>query len=186
VLNAIAALALALGRGVERDAIEAALATFQGVRRRMEIKGEAAGVTVVEDFAHHPTAIRMTLEAARSRWPGRRLWAAVEPRSNTMRLKIFEEALPDALAVADAIVLGPVNRANLLRDGERLAPENVVAQLGARGRQAAALPSARAIADYLDSELRAGDVVLVMSNGSFDGLCGLLLDKISERDKVKK
>ena len=93
VLDALAAIALAHGRGVEREAIEHALATFQSVRRRMEIKGEAGGVLVVEDFAHHPTAIRSTLEAARTRWPGRRIWAAVEPRSNTMRRKIFQEAL---------------------------------------------------------------------------------------------
>ncbi len=83
VLDALAAIALAYGRGVECDAIDRALATFQSVRRRMEIKGEAGGVLVVEDFAHHPTAIRLTLEAARTRWPGRKIWAAVEPRSNT-------------------------------------------------------------------------------------------------------
>src|SRR6202167_1656220 len=88
VLDALAAIALAYGRGVECDAIERALATFQSVRRRMEIKGEAGGVLFVEDFAHPPTAIRLTLEAARTRWPGRKIWAAVEPRSNTMRRKI--------------------------------------------------------------------------------------------------
>ena len=90
VLNALAAVALAYGRGVECEAIEQALATFEGVRKRMEIKGEARGVLVVEDFAHHPTAIRLTLEAARTRWPGRKIWAAMEPRSNTMRRKIFQ------------------------------------------------------------------------------------------------
>jgi UDP-N-acetylmuramate: L-alanyl-gamma-D-glutamyl-meso-diaminopimelate ligase len=89
VLDALAAIALAYGRGVECEAIERAFATFQSVRRRMEIKGEANGILVVEDFAHHPTAIRLTLEAARTRWPGRRIWAAIEPRSNTMRRKVF-------------------------------------------------------------------------------------------------
>src|SRR4029077_3702529 len=97
------------GRGVECEAIERALATFEGVRRRMEVKGEAAKVIVVEDFAHHPTAIRVTLEAARTRWPGRRILAAVEPRSNTMRRKVFEDILPEALSLADAVMLGPVN-----------------------------------------------------------------------------
>ena len=92
VLDALAAIALAYGRGVECEAIERALATFQSVRRRMEVKGEADGVLVVEDFAHHPTAIRLTLEAARTRWPGRRIWAAVEPRSNTMRRKVFQDS----------------------------------------------------------------------------------------------
>ena len=110
---------------MECEAIETALATFQSVRRRMEIKGEARGVLVVEDFAHHPTAIRMTLEATRTRWPGRKIWAAVEPRSNTMRRKIFEHVLPEALAIADAVVIGPVNRAQLLdEDGPPFARIN--------------------------------------------------------------
>ena len=103
-------------------AIERAMSTFISVRKRMEIKGEANGVLVVEDFAHHPTAIRMTLDATRTRWPGRKIWAAVEPRSNTMRRKIFQHVLPDALAVADAIVIGPVSRAQLLEEGDRLSP----------------------------------------------------------------
>jgi UDP-N-acetylmuramate-alanine ligase len=76
----------------------------------MEVRGESGGVTIVDDFAHHPTAIRETIQAARLRWPGRRLWAVVEPRSNTMRRKVFESALPTALSGADAVVLGPVNR----------------------------------------------------------------------------
>ena len=105
-MNALACVAMALGRGVEREAIETALVKFESVRRRMEIKGEVDGVTVVEDFAHHPTAIRATIEAARSRWPGRRLWAAFEPRSNTMRRKLFADALVDALALADGALFG--------------------------------------------------------------------------------
>src|SRR5271155_686599 len=125
VLDALAATALACGRGVECEAIERALATFQSVRRRMEIKGEAGGVLVVEDFAHHPTAIRMTLEATRTRWPGRKIWAAIEPRSNTMRRKIFQSDLVDALAVADAVVIGPVSRAQLLADEDRFSPDAV-------------------------------------------------------------
>ena len=101
------------------------MATFISVRKRMEIKGEERGVLVVEDFAHHPTAIRMTLEATRTRWPGRKIFAAVEPRSNTMRRKIFQDVLPDALAIADEIVIGPVSRAQLLEEGERLSPESI-------------------------------------------------------------
>ena len=119
VLDALAAIAIAYGRGVECEAIEQAIATFHSVRRRMEIKGEADGVLVVEDFAHHPTAIRLTLEAARTRWPGRKIWAAVEPRSNTMRRKIFEDVLPEALALADAVLIGPVNRAQLLAESRK-------------------------------------------------------------------
>ncbi|HTS13599.1 MAG TPA: UDP-N-acetylmuramate:L-alanyl-gamma-D-glutamyl-meso-diaminopimelate ligase [Candidatus Limnocylindrales bacterium] len=178
VLDALAAIALAYGRGVECDAVERAFATFQSVRRRMEIKGEAAGVLVVEDFAHHPTAIRLTLEAARTRWPGRRIWAAIEPRSNTMRRKFFESLLPDALSLADGIVIGPVNRPQLLSDDDRFSPQAVVDALVQRGRTAQAFVSSAEIPDYLAGSVRSGDLVLVMSNGSFDGLCVKLLDKL--------
>ena len=178
VLDALAAIALAYGRGVECEAIERAFATFQSVRRRMEIKGEANGILVVEDFAHHPTAIRLTLEAARTRWPGRRIWAAIEPRSNTMRRKVFQDALPESLAIADGVLIGPVNRAQLLSDEDRLSPDAIAESLRAHGRAAKAFPSAAAIADYLAENANPGDLVLVMSNGSFDGLCSKLLEKL--------
>jgi UDP-N-acetylmuramate: L-alanyl-gamma-D-glutamyl-meso-diaminopimelate ligase len=178
VLDALAAIALAYGRGVEREAIERALAGFQSVRRRMEIKGEVGGVLVVEDFAHHPTAIRLTLEAARTRWPGRRIWAAIEPRSNTMRRKVFQDALPEALAIADGVLIGPVNRAQLLSDQDRFSPESLAESLRAHGRVAKAFPAAAAIADHLAENANPGDLVMVMSNGSFDGLCFKLLEKL--------
>jgi len=186
VLNALGAIAIAHANGIERAAIEQALETFLSVRRRLEVKGEADGVLVVDDFAHHPTAIRETLDAARARWPGRRLWAAVEPRSNTMRRKIFEDVLPDALAAADAVVLGPVNRPHLLSDDQRLSPDRVVEALRRLGRPAEAFSSADAIAAHLATELRPGDVVLVMSNGSFDSLCSKLLAALSSRHPAGK
>ncbi len=186
VLNAIAALALADGRGVPREAIEEALRTFRGVARRMQIRAEAAGVIVVDDFAHHPTAIRATIEAARTRWPRRRLWVAFEPRSNTMRRRIFEDDLAAALATADGAVLGPVNRAQLLSEAERLSPERVVKIVRAAGRRAEALNSAGEIADFLAGELREGDVMLVLSNGSFDGLCDKLLARLNSRSPAPR
>jgi UDP-N-acetylmuramate: L-alanyl-gamma-D-glutamyl-meso-diaminopimelate ligase len=185
VLNALAAAAIAFGRDVPRDAIEEALRTFRGVRRRLQVQGEAGGVLVVDDFAHHPTAIRATLEAARGRWPGRRLWVAFEPRSNTMRRNIFEAPLADALSLADGIVLGPVSRANLLSDAERLSPERIVALLTAQKRQAAACSSADGVVDFLAREAKPGDVILVMSNGSFDGLCGKLVLRFSKSAALK-
>ncbi len=179
VLNSLAAMAIAHGRGIPREAIEEALATFRGVARRMQIRGEAGGVTVVDDFAHHPTAIRATIEGARDRWPGRRIWAAFEPRSNTMRRRIFENDLADALASADGAVLGAVNRAQLLSDDERLSPERVLARVRSAGRRAEGFGSADAIADFLAAEVRRGDVVLALSNGSFDGLCEKLLARLN-------
>ncbi|HEV2304637.1 MAG TPA: UDP-N-acetylmuramate:L-alanyl-gamma-D-glutamyl-meso-diaminopimelate ligase [Candidatus Acidoferrales bacterium] len=186
VMNALACVALAFGRGADREAIEKALAEFQNVRRRMEIKGDVNGILVVEDFAHHPTAIRMTIEAARSLWPRRRLWAAFEPRSNTMRRRIFAEALADSLALADGALLGPVNRAQLLSDEERLDPQRVMAAIRAKGKTAEAFASAAEINEYLSGELRPGDVVLVMSNGSFDGLSSLLTQTLQNRTAVHK
>jgi UDP-N-acetylmuramate: L-alanyl-gamma-D-glutamyl-meso-diaminopimelate ligase len=179
VLNSVAAMAVAFGRGISREAVEEALATFRGVARRMQVRGEAAGITVVDDFAHHPTAIRATIEGARERWPGRRIWAAFEPRSNTMRRRVFENDLADALAQADGAVLGAVNRAQLLTDEERLSPERVLARIRAGNRQAEGFASADAIADFLAGETRPGDVVLVLSNGSFDGLCDKLLARLN-------
>lgn len=181
VMNALACIALALESGIERWAIEDALARFESVRKRMEIKGEVDGVTVVEDFAHHPTAIRATIEGARSRWPGKRLWAAFEPRSNTMRRKIFADALVDALALADGSLLGPVNRAQLLSNEERLDPKQIAEAIRSRGTSAEAFDSATEIAEYLADRLKPGDVVLAMSNGSFEGLSGKLLEALEKR-----
>jgi UDP-N-acetylmuramate: L-alanyl-gamma-D-glutamyl-meso-diaminopimelate ligase len=181
VLNAVAATAIAHGRGVSGEAITQAMAEFRGVLRRLEVKGEESGVLVVDDFAHHPTAIRVTIDAARHRWPGRKLWAVFEPRSNTMRRKVFEADLVTALATADAAILGAVNRANLLSDEERLSPERVLDTLRARRRTAEGFDSADEIADYLSARTQPGDLVLVMSNGSFDGLCDKLLRKLQER-----
>jgi UDP-N-acetylmuramate: L-alanyl-gamma-D-glutamyl-meso-diaminopimelate ligase len=181
VLNALSAIAIADGRGISREAIERAMATFRGVARRMQVRSEAAGVTIVDDFAHHPTAIRATIEAARSRWPGRRIWVAFEPRSNTMRRRIFEDDLALALAAADGAVLGPVNRPHLLSDAERMSPRRVVERLRAGHRAAESFASSEEIADFLAAELREGDVALVLSNGSFDGLGDKLIARLSAR-----
>jgi UDP-N-acetylmuramate: L-alanyl-gamma-D-glutamyl-meso-diaminopimelate ligase len=184
VMNALAAIAIANGRGVSGEAIERALSSFRGVLRRLEIKGESSGVLVVDDFAHHPTAIRVTIDAVRHRWPGRRIWAIFEPRSNTMRRKVFEAQLASSLATADAAILGGVNRANLLDDEERLSPARVVNAVRAAGKLADGFETADDIAEFLSSQAHNGDVILVMSNGSFDGLCGKLLAKLNERDAV--
>jgi UDP-N-acetylmuramate: L-alanyl-gamma-D-glutamyl-meso-diaminopimelate ligase len=181
VLDALAAIALSYGRGVECEAIQQALATFQGVRRRMEVKGERGGVLVVEDFAHHPTAIRVTLDAVRTRWPGRKIWAAFEPRSNTMRRNVFQDVLPDALSAADAVMIGPVNRAQLLADAERISPQKIAEDIRSRGKDARAFGSAAEIAEYLAGAARPGDLVLVMSNGSFDGLSSKLVNAFEQR-----
>ncbi|HKV48529.1 MAG TPA: UDP-N-acetylmuramate:L-alanyl-gamma-D-glutamyl-meso-diaminopimelate ligase [Candidatus Acidoferrales bacterium] len=178
ILNALSAVALAYGRGVECDAIASALAKFQSVRRRMEIKGEANGILVVEDFAHHPTAIRLTIEAARMRWPGKKIWVALEPRSNTMRRKVFQDALPEALASADVTLIGAVNRAQLLAEQDRLSPDAIADGVRKRGREAQAFASTTDIVEHLSANANPGDLILIMSNGGFDGLTAKLLDAL--------
>lgn len=187
VLNALAAIAVAHGQGIGREAVEEALLTYRSVRRRLETKGEAAGVLVVDDFAHHPTAIRETIAAARARWftgakKAGKLWAVIEPRSNTMRRRVFEGTLPEAVAGADVILFGPVHRAQLLPDEQRLSPARVVESLKRSGKPAETFESAEEIVAHLQGKLRAGDVVLVMSNGSFDGLCERLLERLSQQE----
>ena len=179
-LNAMAAMAVAHGRGINAEAIAKALETFRSVKRRMDVKGEVRGVLVVDDFAHHPTAVRATIEAARARWPGRRLWAILEPRSNSMRRKVFQESLPLALALADRVVLGGVFRAQQLGEENRLDPESVAESVRGLGKEARVFSSSDAIAEQLSAEAKTGDILLIMSNGSFDGLCEKLLTKLSQ------
>jgi len=185
VLNALAALIVAQGRGIRSEAIGSALATFQSVKRRMDVKGEIDQVLVVDDFAHHPTAIRATIEAARLRWPGRRLWAILEPRSNSMRRRVFQDALPPALALGDRVVLGSVHRAGQLADQQRLDPETIAEGVRKLGKEARVFASADSIAEFVIAQARPGDLLLVMSNGSFDGLCEKLVTRLGARSRVE-
>ncbi|MEQ1473356.1 MAG: UDP-N-acetylmuramate:L-alanyl-gamma-D-glutamyl-meso-diaminopimelate ligase, partial [Candidatus Acidiferrum sp.] len=180
VLNALAAIIVAQGRGISAESIAVALKTFRSVKRRMDVKGEFGGVLLVDDFAHHPTAVRATIEAARGRWPGRRVWAILEPRSNSMRRKIFQETLPEALALADRVILGGVFRSQQLGEDNRLDPETVAKSVRSLGKDARVFGSSEEIAGTLAAESEAGDLLLVMSNGSFDGLCEKLIKKLGD------
>jgi UDP-N-acetylmuramate: L-alanyl-gamma-D-glutamyl-meso-diaminopimelate ligase len=177
---------VAYGRGIDASDLAKALATFQSVKRRMDVKGEVGGILVVDDFAHHPTAVTATVEAARARWPGRRLWAILEPRSNSMRRRVFQESLPRALALADRVVLGGVFRAQQLGDENRLDPESVAESVRALGKDAQVLAGSDAISDHLVRESKPGDLLLIMSNGSFDGLCEKLLKKLESSETVRE
>jgi UDP-N-acetylmuramate: L-alanyl-gamma-D-glutamyl-meso-diaminopimelate ligase len=178
VLNAMAAMLVAQGRGITAEEIAKALATFRSVKRRMDVKGEIGGVLVVDDFAHHPTAVKATIEAARGRWPGRRLWAILEPRSNSMRRRVFQDTLPRSLALGDRVILGGVFRAQQLGGENRLDPETVAESVRGLGKDANVFSNSDAIAEYLGSEAKPGDLLLIMSNGSFDGLCEKVLKKL--------
>jgi UDP-N-acetylmuramate: L-alanyl-gamma-D-glutamyl-meso-diaminopimelate ligase len=178
VLNALAAIILAQGRGISVESLQKSLASFRSVRRRLDVKGEHQGILVVDDFAHHPTAVRATIEAARGRWPNRRLWAILEPRSNSMRRKVFQETLPQALALADRVALGGVFRAQQLGDENRLDPETVATSVRALGKEANVVGGGEAMAVFLAANAKPNDLLLIMSNGSFDGLCEKLLIKL--------
>ena len=169
-LNATAAAALAAGQNVPKESIIEALATFRSVRRRLEVRADLNGVTIIDDFAHHPTAIRETLRALRSAYTGRRLWAVLEPRSNTLRRNVFERELVESLALADQVILANVFHSEKIPAPERLHPENVVSALNAQGHPAALLANADAIVANLAPQLAPGDVVAILSNGGFDGI----------------
>ena len=166
-LNATAAAALAAGQGVPTEAIIEAVATFKSVKRRLEVRAVVDGVTIIDDFAHHPTAIRETLRALRESYPGRRMWAVLEPRSNTLRRNVFELDLVESLALADRVVLASVFKSESIPAAERLHPEHVVAALDMRGTPAALFADADAIVAAIVPQLGAGDVVAILSNGGF-------------------
>ena len=170
ILNATAAAALAANYGISVDVIASGLRTFRSVKRRLEVKAEIHGITIIDDFAHHPTAIAGTLQALRARYRGRRLWAVLEPRSNTLRRKVFEHELAESLAHADQVVLAGVFKSDAIPEAERLDPQKVIAKLNASETPARLLASADAIVDAIAPELREGDVVAILSNGGFGGI----------------
>ena len=142
----------------------------KGIARRQEVRGEAHGVKVIDDFGHHPTAIAQTLTALRHRYPGHRLWAVFEPRSNTTRRAVLQHQLSEALKLADGVFMAQVARLEQIPEGERLNPEGVVAAIVASGRPAFYEPDAAHIVDRLVPLLKTDDVVVVFSNGGFDGI----------------
>jgi UDP-N-acetylmuramate: L-alanyl-gamma-D-glutamyl-meso-diaminopimelate ligase len=175
VENALGAIAAARGLGLDFEEIGPGLATFAGVRRRQEVRGEAAGVLVVDDFAHHPTAVRETIAAVGSRHPGRRLLAVFEPRSNTSRRSLHQAAYGEALAGAARVLLKAPEPHDMVPEDERLDAAAVVAALRRAGVSADAEATVDALLERLLREARPGDLVLVMSNGAFGGLVDRLL-----------
>jgi UDP-N-acetylmuramate: L-alanyl-gamma-D-glutamyl-meso-diaminopimelate ligase len=181
VVNALAVYAQARTLGIDRARLLDGFASFAGVKRRQEVRGERRGVLVIDDFAHHPTAVRVTIEAVRAAYRGRRLWAIFEPRSNTSKRKIFENEFATALALADRVVVAGVYQPEKVPDGERLSVDNVVHEINRRTgvERARLIEKAPDIAAHVAREAAAGDVVLVMSNGGFDGVHDKILDALS-------
>ncbi len=170
VWNATGAAALAFSCGIPKEAIAHALRTFKSVKRRLEVKAEVNGITIIDDFAHHPTAIAGTLKALRARYAGARLWAILEPRSNTLRRRVLQNDLARSLALADEIIVANVFRSEAVPEDERLELPALAADIERNGRRARLLPDADAIVQTVAPEMRVGNVVAILSNGGFGGI----------------
>jgi len=180
VRNAAMAVMAARFYDIPATRINSALKSFSGVARRLEVRGEARGVKVIDDFGHHPTAVAQTLEALRHSYRGQRLWAVFEPRSNTTRRAVFQEQLPEAFKFADGVFISQVARLEQIPENERLKPERVVAAIAKDGRRAFYERNADAIVDRIVPMLRPKDVVVVFSNGGFDNIHEKLLTRLRE------
>jgi UDP-N-acetylmuramate: L-alanyl-gamma-D-glutamyl-meso-diaminopimelate ligase len=180
VWNATAAAALAASCGISKDAIASALKTFKSVKRRLEVKAQVNGITIIDDFAHHPTAIAGTLKALRSRYPGARLWAILEPRSNTLRRRVLQTDLAYSLAQADEVIVAAVFRSEAVPENERLELPALAAEVERNGRRTRLLADADAIVQTVAPEMRSGDVVAILSNGGFGGIYEKLPARLRE------
>ena len=170
VWNATAAAALAAGYGISKAEIAAALKTFKSVKRRLEVKARVNGITIIDDFAHHPTAIAGTLKALRARYAGARLWAILEPRSNTLRRRVLQGDLARSLALADEIIVAGVFRSETVPENERLELPELAADIQKHGSRARLIADADGIVQTIAPEMRSGDVVAILSNGGFGGI----------------
>jgi len=170
VWNATAAAAMAAAYGVSKEEIVAALKTFKSVKRRLEVKAQVNGITIIDDFAHHPTAIAGTLKALRARYAGARLWAILEPRSNTLRRRVLQADLSRSLALADEVIVAGVFRSEALSEHERLDLPELAADVQRHGSHARLLSDADEIVKAIAPEMRSGDVVAILSNGGFGGI----------------
>ena len=171
MLNCLAVIVAADAWGVSREKIQGALASFQNVKRRAEVRGEERGVLVIDDFAHHPTAVRETLRALRARYSDRRLIAIFEPRSWSSRLAVFQDDYAGAFSAADYVVIAEVfDSGKVTEKGRALDTDALIAAISQQGKPALALPDADQIVAHITPELREGDVVAIMSNGGFGGI----------------
>jgi UDP-N-acetylmuramate: L-alanyl-gamma-D-glutamyl-meso-diaminopimelate ligase len=180
VRNAAMAAAAAAFAGLSSDEIRAGLETFDGVARRQELRGEANGIKVIDDFAHHPTAIRLAVQGLRQAHPDSRLWILFEPRSNTTRRAVFQTELAEALALADFAVVAAMQDLHKLPENDRLDPLRLSTDIDRLGGRAAYLPDVESIVSHVISTALPGDVVAVLSNGGFGDIHQKLLAALQD------
>jgi UDP-N-acetylmuramate: L-alanyl-gamma-D-glutamyl-meso-diaminopimelate ligase len=181
VRNALAVIGAAKHCGLSNKQIQSAFDTFKGIKRRMEVKGIAGGITIIDDFGHHPTAIRETLRALRIKYPREKICAIFEPRSNTTRRNVFQSELADSFADASSVIVSEVARLEQLAPGERLDPAKLMQQIAAAGKPTAYLPDVDTIVNHVAQNSQGGDVVVIFSNGGFGGIHGKLLTRLNKR-----
>lgn len=180
VRNCLGVIAACEDLSLDRNAVADAMADFKSVKRRLEVRGQVRGITVIDDFAHHPTAVRETLLAARAKYPGRRLVAIFEPRSYTAQIKLFQQQFEDALGHADEIVIAGLFHPERYTAETAIAPAEMLEQLQLRGRAAYYIPLTDEIVPAVVSRLKGGEVVVIMSNGSFGGIHDKMLNALRE------
>ena len=179
VRNAAMAVAAATFAGLAPTEIRAALARFEGVARRQELKGEVNGIKVIDDFAHHPTAIRLAVQSLRQRHPDSRLWVVFEPRSNTTRRAVFQTELAEALAEADFAVVAAIQDLHKFPENDRLNPDQLSADIARFGGSGWYLPDVETIVAKVVENAKPGDVIAVLSNGGFGGIHQKLLTALA-------
>jgi len=170
VRNALAAIAVCRFLGLEGQTLAEALASYQGVRKRLELRAEVNGIKVYDDFAHHPTAIRETLNGLRALHPGAGIWALYEPRTATARRKVFQKEFAESFDLADHVVVAPVHRPDKVRPEELFSVPQLVADVRARGKDAYHFPDVEAIVAFVVAHVKPGEVVITLSNGDFEGI----------------
>jgi UDP-N-acetylmuramate: L-alanyl-gamma-D-glutamyl-meso-diaminopimelate ligase len=178
VRNCLGVIAACEALGFDRSAVAKSIAEFKSVKRRLEVRGEVRGVTVIDDFAHHPTAVRETLLAARARYPGSRIIGIFEPRSYTAQIKLFQQQFEDALGFADVIIIARLFHPERYTEETAISPSEMLKHLQAQGREARYIATPDEILSNLAPRLRDNDVVVIMSNGSFGGIHQKMLDAL--------
>jgi UDP-N-acetylmuramate: L-alanyl-gamma-D-glutamyl-meso-diaminopimelate ligase len=181
VQNALAVIAMAYQLGLSREEILYGMATFQGVKRRQDVVGVVNDIVIMDDFAHHPTAIHETLEGIRAGFPARRLWAVFEPRSATSRRKVFQEAFARAFQPADEVIIANLYAPEKIQPQERLDPARLVEDIRRKGQKARFIPTTDEIVKELTSHLRSGDIVCIMSSGGFGGIHSKLIAALQDK-----
>ena len=175
VLNATAVIAMAVSLGWNLADVKAALKTFGGVKRRQEVLGEPKGILVIEDFAHHPTAVRETIKGIQNKYKHRKVFSVFEPRSATSRRRVFQKDYVEAFMTSDEVIIAKAFDQSKIDEGDRFSTDELVSDLENKGRKAFCLDTADIIVDHLKTRATKGDLILIMSNGGFDGIYGKLL-----------